>query len=280
MMDRFRFALLGPVLLVIAACTSQPTPEPGPAVLPTEEERLPSRYQHARDGAPPIPIDPADVHDAIPRPDPILTSGNISPYTIDGVTYEVLDNHIGYKVTGVASWYGAKFHGHETSNGEIYNLYLASAAHKTLPIPCYARVTNLANGKSIIVRVNDRGPFHSDRVIDLSYGAAVKLGYMELGTAQVRVEVLQVAGAEDRRGTIAGDYRYLQLGAYSSQTSALRLQDTLQDLLAPPVFVSPVQSGPNLLYRVRIGPMSGAGEIAAVQEQLRLAGYEGGQLLP
>jgi len=280
MMDRFRFALLGPVLLVIAACTSQPTPKSGPAVSATEEERLPSRYQQARDGAPPIPIDPADVHDAILRPDPILTSGNISPYTIDGVTYEVLDNHVGYKVTGVASWYGAKFHGHETSNGEIYNLYLASAAHKTLPIPCYARVTNLANGKSIIVRVNDRGPFHPDRVIDLSYGAAVKLGYMELGTAQVQVEVLQVAGAEDRRGTVAGDYRYLQLGAYSSQTSALRLQDTLQELLTPPVFVSPVESAGNLLYRVRIGPMSGAGEIAAVQEQLRLAGYEGGQLLP
>jgi rare lipoprotein A len=241
---------------------------------------LPSRYQHARDGAPPIPIDPADVHDAIPRPDPILTSGNISPYTVDGVTYQVLDNHIGYKVTGIASWYGAKFHGHETSNGEIYNLYLASAAHKTLPIPCYARVTNLANGKSIIVRVNDRGPFHPDRVIDLSYGAAVKLGYMELGTAQVQVEVLQVAGAEDRRGTVDGDYRYLQLGAYSSQASALRLQDTLQQLLAPPVFVSPVEAGGNLLYRVRIGPMSGAGEIAAVQEQLRVAGYEGGQPLP
>jgi len=279
-MDRLRFALLVPVLLAIAACTSQPTPKPGPAVPPTEEERLPSRYQQARDGAPPIPIDPADVHDAIPRPDPILTTGNISPYTIDGVTYEVLDNHLGYKVTGLASWYGAKFHGHETSNGEIYNLYLASAAHKTLPIPCYARVTNLANGKSIIVRVNDRGPFHPDRVIDLSYGAAVKLGYMELGTAQVQVEVLQVAGADDRRGTVDGDYRYLQLGAYSSQASALRLQDTLQQLLAPPVFVSPVESGGNLLYRVRIGPMSGAGEIAAVQEQLRVAGYEGGQPLP
>jgi rare lipoprotein A len=280
MMHRFRLALLGALLVVIAACTSQPTPKPGPATAPTEAELLPSRYQHARDGAPPIPIDPADVHDAIPRPDPILSAGNISPYVVDGVSYQVLDNHTGYRVTGIASWYGAKFHGHETSNGEIYNLYLASAAHKTLPIPCYARVTNLANGKSIIVRVNDRGPFHSDRVIDLSYGAAVKLGYMELGTARVEVEVLRVAGAEDRRGTVAGDYRYLQLGAYSSQTSALRLQDTLQELLAPPVFVSPVQSGENLLYRVRIGPMSGAGEIAAVQEQLRIAGYEGGQPLP
>jgi len=271
------FALVGLLALVTAACTSQPTPTPEPA---PDIASLPSRYQHARDGAPPIPIDPEDVHDAIPRPDPILSAGNNSPYIVDGVTYEVLGNHKGYRVTGTASWYGAKFHGHETSNGEIYNLYLASAAHKTLPIPCYARVTNLGNGKSIIVRVNDRGPFHSDRVIDLSYGAAVKLGYMEQGTAQVAVEVLDVAGVDDRRGTVAGDYRYLQLGAYSSESSALRLQERLQELLAPPVFVSEVQSGANLLYRVRIGPMSGAGEIESVQQQLRLAGYEGGQPLP
>jgi rare lipoprotein A len=278
MIPRPLFALVGLLALVIAACTSQPKPTPEP--LPPDTAGLPSRYQHARDGAPPIPIDPADVHDAIPRPDPILSVGNSSPYTVDGVTYQVLGNHKGYKVTGTASWYGAKFHGHETSNGEIYNLYLASAAHKTLPIPCYARVTNLGNGKSVIVRVNDRGPFHSDRVIDLSYGAAVKLGYMEQGTAQVQVEVLDVAGVDDRRGSVAGDYRYLQLGAYSSETSALRLQGILQELLAPPVFVSEVQSGQNLLYRVRIGPMAGAGEIQAVQEQLRLAGYEGGQPLP
>lgn len=274
-----RFAFIGLLLAVIAACTSQPKPAPESAP-GADVASVPSRYQHARDGAPPMPIDPADVHDAVPHPDPILSVGNASPYTIDGVAYQVLDNYKNYRVRGIASWYGAKFHGHQTSNGEIYNLYLASAAHKTLPIPCYARVTNLGNGKSIIVRVNDRGPFHSDRVIDLSYGAAVKLGYMEVGTAQVEVEVLDVAGVDDRRGTIAGDYRYLQLGAYSSETSALRLQDKLQELLAPQVFVSEVQSGESLLYRVRIGPMSGAGEIETVQEQLRMAGYEGGQPLP
>ncbi|MCB1702653.1 MAG: septal ring lytic transglycosylase RlpA family protein [Halioglobus sp.] len=227
-----------------------------------------------------MPIDAADVHDAVPRPDPILTVGNMSPYTIDGVTYEVLDDHTEYRVRGTASWYGAKFHGHETSNGEIYNLYLASAAHKTLPIPCYARVTNLANGKSIIVRVNDRGPFHSDRVIDLSYGAAVKLGYMEAGTTEVEVAVLNVVGVDDRRGSVAGDYRYLQLGAYSTISSAQRLQDKLQELLESPVFVSEVQSGESLLYRVRVGPMTRPGEIQDVQELLRTAGYDGGQPLP
>ena len=272
-------ALIGALTLVIVACSSQPVPTPEPAPAP-DTSSLPSRYQHARDGAPPMPIDAADVHDAVPRPDPILTVGYMSPYTIDGVTYEVLDDHTEYRVRGTASWYGAKFHGHETSNGEIYNLYLASAAHKTLPIPCYARVTNLANGKSIIVRVNDRGPFHSDRVIDLSYGAAVKLGYMEAGTTEVEVAVLNVVGVDDRRGSVAGDYRYLQLGAYSTISSAQRLQDKLQELLESPVFVSEVQSGESLLYRVRVGPMTRPGEIQDVQELLRTAGYDGGQPLP
>ena len=272
-------ALIGALTLVIVACSSQPVPTPEPAPAP-DTSSLPSRYQHARDGAPPMPIDAADVHDAVPRPDPILTVGNMSPYTIDGVTYEVLDDHTEYRVRGTASWYGAKFHSHETSNGEIYNLYLASAAHKTLPIPCYARVTNLANVKSIIVRLNDRGPFHSDRVIDLSYGAAVKLGYMEAGTTEVEVAVLNVVGVDDRRGSVAGDYRYLQLGAYSTISSAQRLQDKLQELLESPVFVSEVQSGESLLYRVRVGPMTRPGEIQDVQELLRTAGYDGGQPLP
>jgi len=273
------YVLCGLLVLAVVACTSQPEPTPE-STTGEAQQSVPSRYQQATDSAPPRSISPADVADAVPRPDPILSVGNISPYTVNGVTYRILDNHKGYQVRGTASWYGAKFHGHETSNGEIYDLYQASAAHKTLPIPCYVRVTNLANGKSIVVRVNDRGPFHSDRVIDLSYGAAVKLGYMEAGTAQVEVQVIDVVGVDDRRGTVAGDYRYLQLGAYSSENSARRLQDSLQALLAPPVFVSQVQSGESLLFRVRIGPMSGAQEIETVQGQLRMAGYDGGQPLP
>lgn len=277
MTARAFFPLVGALALLVAGCSGQPKQEPSS---PADVADIPSRYQQARDGAPPMPIDPADVHDAVLKPDPILSVGNASPYVIAGVSYDILSSHKGYSATGTASWYGAKFHGHQTSNGEIYNLYLASAAHKTLPIPCYARVTNLSNGKSIIVRVNDRGPFHSERLIDLSYGAAVKLGYMEVGTAQVEVTVLDVAGAEDRRGTAAGDYRYLQLGAYSSENSARSLQDRLQELLSPPVFVSEVQTGKSMLYRVRIGPMAGASEIENVQKQLRLAGFDGGQPLP
>lgn len=272
------FILLGVLALVVVACTSEPTKDPDSGQAAGTDG--PSRYQQAQDGAPPRTIDPAEVKNAVPRPDPILSVGNASPYDVNGITYEILDDYKGYKVRGTASWYGSKFQGHKTSNGEIYDLYLASAAHKTLPIPSFARVTNLANGKSIIVRVNDRGPFHSDRVIDLSYGAAVKLGYMEVGTAQVEVEVVDVIGVDDRRDTVAGDYRYLQLGAYSTEDSARLLQDKLQELLSPPVFISEVQSGANLLYRVRIGPMSGADELETVQKQLRLAGYDSGQPLP
>lgn len=220
------------------------------------------------------------VVDAVPRPDPILAAGNRSPYTVNGEQYDILQDASDYKQRGIASWYGTKFQGHKTSNGEIFDLYQATAAHKTLPIPCYARVTNLANGRSVVVRVNDRGPFHDDRLIDLSYAAAIKLGYMEQGTAQVEVEVLQIAGVDDRRNAPGGSYRYLQLGAYGSEASARRLQSELQALIAAPVAVSPVQSGDDLLYRVRIGPVGDGDELLAVQETLEKGGYGVGQPLP
>lgn len=240
----------------------------------------PSRYPDATDGAPLRVIGPEDVTDALPRPDPILKVGNQSPYTIDGVTYEILEDHRNYSERGIASWYGTKFHGHQTSNGEMFDLYQATAAHKTLPIPCYARVTNLENGRSVVVRVNDRGPFHSDRLIDLSYGAAVKLGFMEKGTARVEVTVLDIAGVDDRRSTAAGDYRFLQLGAFGSELSAQRLQGKLQPLLSVPVFISPVQAGETLLYRVRVGPVADTAELLAVQQLLEQSGYSSGQPLP
>ncbi|MGH8354986.1 MAG: septal ring lytic transglycosylase RlpA family protein, partial [Pseudomonas sp.] len=110
------------------------------------------------------------------------------PYTVLGKTYYPMPDARRYQATGVASWYGTKFHGQATANGETYDLYGMSAAHKTLPLPSYVRVTNLENGKSVILRVNDRGPFYSDRIIDLSFAAAKKLGYAEVGTARVRVE--------------------------------------------------------------------------------------------
>ena len=239
-----------------------------------------SRYPQAQDTAPVRSITADEVADAVPRPDPVLAAGNKSPYTVNGMRYEVLEDASAYRQRGIASWYGTKFHGHETSNGENYDLYQATAAHKTLPIPCYARVTNLDNGRSVVVRVNDRGPFHDDRLIDLSYAAAVKLGYMERGTAPVEVEVIQVTGVDDRRDAISGSYRYLQLGAYGSEASAQRLKTELQALLTAPVSVSEVQSGDNLLYRVRVGPVADNEELLAIQQKLQNGGYDSGQPLP
>ena len=261
-----------PALLLFQACSSS-GPAGGDAYQAT-------RYSQAEDAAPMRHIGPDDVSDAIPRADPILAVGNRSPYTVNGRTYEILDDYHNYRERGTASWYGSKFHGHETSNGEIFDLYAASAAHKTLPIPTYARVTNLANGRSVVVRVNDRGPFHSDRLIDLSYAAAVKLGYMEQGTAPVEVAVLNIAGVDDRRGTTGGEYRYLQLGAYGTEASARRLLAELQAFVQPPVCISQVESGGRTLYRVRVGPVANADELALVQQQLRDGGYPEAQPLP
>jgi rare lipoprotein A len=276
---RFSTAAAAVLVLLLAACASQP-PEPGKDAASKAAASPKSRYAATHDFAPLKPISPDQVFDAVPKPDPILAVGNMSPYVIDGVTYEVIKDYRSYEEQGVASWYGAKFTGHETSNGELYDVYQPSAAHKSLPIPCYARVTNLENGKSIVVRVNDRGPFHSDRLIDLSYAAAVKLGYMEKGTAPVKVEVIDVVGVEDRRDASYGVYRYLQLGAFGKETTARTLLQELQALLSAPVFITPVESGGTLLYRVRVGPVEDKQHLLALQQQLQDRGYEPGQPLP
>ena len=151
---------------------------------------------HVRDS---VPDEIPDV-DAIPEPEvtnePRSAVGNRKTYAVLGKKYEVLDDAKGYVETGVASYYGKKFHGRRTSNLEVYDMYAFSAAHKTLPLPSFARVTNLDNGKSVIVRVNDRGPFHSGRLIDLSYAAATKLGYVSQGTARVEVRALMPGETE------------------------------------------------------------------------------------
>lgn len=269
--------LLVALALFVAGCASRPplSQTPGEPGQPPVADR-----DAVRDGPPLRSIRPEDVRDAVPRPDPILSLGNLSPYTVLGETYHVLPSLANYRERGIASWYGTKFDGQKTSNGEIFDLYAASAAHKTLPIPCYARVTNLENGRSIVVRVNDRGPFHSDRLIDLSYGAAVKLGFMQVGTAPVEVEVINLAGIDDRRGTPLGSYRFVQLGAFGSESSAQRLRAELEALVSTPVAVSPVDTGSGLLYRVRIGPMESNEEILLVQQRLQASGYTGTQLLP
>lgn len=232
------------------------------------------------DGAPTVSLSPEDVQDAVPRPDPILDAGNISPYEVEGISYTVMESAAGYSADGIASWYGTKFHGNKTSNGEIYDLYLPTAAHRSLPIPSYVRVINMGNGKSVVVRVNDRGPFHPDRLIDLSYAAAVKIGMVDDGTANVRVEAISLAGVDDRRGQQAGAYRYLQLGAFSSEDTALHMRDAVAALVTVPVTVTPVDVGGRRLSRVRLGPVTDGAELNRLRELLMTRGYSPGLALP
>lgn len=168
---------------LLTACVSSTPPSSAP---PSSG----GRYELENDSPLLEPIDLSRVRAVIPRAENRTLAGNKSPYTINGRTYRVMSDESGYAATGFASWYGRKFHGHLTSNGEIYDMFQLSAAHTTLPIPSYIRVTNLDNGKSIIARVNDRGPFHDGRIVDLSYAGAVMLGYADKGTARVRVEAV------------------------------------------------------------------------------------------
>jgi rare lipoprotein A len=179
--------LLSAVLLTACGTTSSP---------PSSSSSQPNagRYQMENDSPLLEPIDLSKVRPVIPKVEKRTLAGNKSPYTINGRTYRVMESEAGYSATGFASWYGRKFHGHLTSNGEVYDMFQLSAAHTTLPIPSYIRVTNLDNGKSIVARVNDRGPFHDGRIVDLSYAGAVMLGYANTGTARVRVEAIVPGG--------------------------------------------------------------------------------------
>lgn len=168
-----------------------------------------SRYSQRHDSAPTRLPTPAELQDAIPVPEPPSPQGN-ADYQVLGQQYQVLDSAAGFTETGIASWYGNKFHGHLTSNGEYYDMYSMTAAHKHLPLPSYVRVTHLENGKSVVVRVNDRGPFHPQRVIDLSFAAAYKLDMLDTGTAPVRVEAIEF------KSPLQGHEYYIQLVASSN----------------------------------------------------------------
>ncbi len=230
------------------------------------------------DSTPPA-ISADAIEDAHPRPDPILAAGNTSPYTVNGKTYTVLPTARGYSQQGIASWYGLKFHGRKTANGERFSVYGPTAAHKTLPIPSYVRVTNLENQRSMVLRVNDRGPFHPNRIIDLSYGAAVKLGFANQGTASVLVEALDIAGVDDRRD-IDGRYRFIQLGAFASQQSADSLRQRVQSVVEVPVEVTVVDTHAGRLYRLRAGPFQSESELYQARRHLQAAGLPQGQPLP
>ena len=249
------------------------------------------RYDMQHDSPTLEPIDLGAVRPVIPRVEQRTVAGNKSPYTINGVTYHVLENESGYSEVGMASWYGRKFHGHLTSNGEVYDMFQVSAAHTRLPIPSYVRVTNLDNGKSLIARVNDRGPFHPGRVVDLSYAGAVMLGYADKGTARVRVEAVvpesgqpaaavasyAVNSVEQQaveRRLIEEDVgrEYLQVGAFASLDAARQLVAQVSGLTPLPVLIaSETADSGVLLHKVRIGPVSARDEIQSLIDALMSA---------
>ena len=189
MKNAYKLTMVLVVAGLISACSTTTLNSSG--ITPSGNKKSAgTRYSIKQDHGPVQHEDMSGLADAVPRVEVHSRGGNKSTYEVWGKKYNVMPSSTGFTQTGLASWYGKKFHGHLTSNGEIYDMYAMSAAHKNLPLPTFARITNLENGKIVIVRVNDRGPFHGDRVIDLSYAAASKLGYRKKGVAKVLIEAI------------------------------------------------------------------------------------------
>ncbi len=220
-----------------------------------------------RDRGPDQPVDVSHVPDAVPQKVPPSRYGNPDSYTVLGKTYHVLRDARGFRQRGLASWYGMKFHGRRTSSGERYDMYAMTAAHKTLPLPTWVRVTNLENGRSVVVKVNDRGPFHDGRIIDLSYAAAAKLGVLARGTAPVEIVALTPGEEAPKRGhpVIAGSGRYLQAGAFASLPNARSLQRRIERRHAFPVEIR----RENGLHKVVVGPLEAAADIETLSRTLQ-----------
>ena len=262
------------LMLALAACSSAPAPAP-----PSSS----SRYSIEQDRAPSGHLDIDSIPEVVPEPFARTLAGNRSPYTVLGKTYHVMPTEDGYNERGIASWYGEKFHGHKTSNGEFFDMYKVSAAHKSLPIPSFLRVTNLDNNRSLVVRVNDRGPFHGDRIVDLSYAAALKLGYADRGTARVQLEAIIPDGvvvdraAGNNNNTLSqqtlrvastGD-KYIQVGAFADINSAREMSDKLRAMTNRPVFIRSLDSANSgVLHRVRIGPVNDTSEIRRITQSV------------
>jgi rare lipoprotein A len=246
---------------------------------------------------PPPPADATQVPDAVPRSEPRSAYGNPAFYEVAGRRYIVLASATGYVERGVASWYGLDFHGKRTASGEGYDMYAMTAAHKTLPVPCYARVTNLANGRSVIVRVNDRGPFVGNRVIDLSYSAAARLDMLRNGTAFVEVRTVGAGGEPPGGGApsapplsvsplpgvgtaVAADAPvavpvrklYIQVGAFADAGNAQRVLARLRAGGLGNAFITTTTRN-DRLARVRLGPLASVEEFDALSARLTGLGF-------
>ncbi len=259
---RLIMAVLLGLLLISCAGEQKKEPEPG-------------------DGPSLSDLKAGDVADAVPRAEPLARYGNQSPYEVFGKTYTVMQSNKGYHEQGVASWYGSKFHGRRTSSGEPYDMHLATAAHKSLPLPTYAVVTNLGNGRKVIVKINDRGPFKSGRLIDMSYGAALRLDMIATGTARVDVRVidvdsgsteLKIADTAADSGVDAGNNgeTWLQAGAYGRREGAEQLAGRLQQADVSPVTIHKTGN----LFRVWLGPYLSSVELESVIARVIELGFE------
>ncbi|RXJ73092.1 septal ring lytic transglycosylase RlpA [Veronia nyctiphanis] len=212
------------------------------------------RYQMSNDKTPEATPSLAHIEDAEPRYEAYSRAGN-RDYTLNGQRYKVIKPDNGFKEEGLASWYGEKFHGHLTSNGEIYDMFSMSAAHKTLPLPSYVQVENTVNGKKAIVRVNDRGPFHEGRIIDLSYAAASKLGVLKTGTAPVKITLLKPKKPQDELEwqTLVKEQYFVQLLALSDKKRAEKAATNFSRTLGLP---TAIKARDDKIFVVRLGPFS------------------------
>jgi rare lipoprotein A len=242
------------------------------------------RYRQHQDSPPSSLPSKVDFTDAVPKYEP-YKKANHRPYTIRGVRYTPMQTGLGYSATGEASWYGQKFHGHLTSNGEIYDMYAMSAAHKTLPLPSFARVTNLENGRQVVLRINDRGPFHGGRLIDLSYAAAMKLDVLSTGVAKVKLDVIHVSenGQVNIGNSQSLNYLkasepntpnkafFIQVAALRNKQKITRMAKGLKSLYQVP-YHTPEKGG---MYRLQLGPINDEKVASELLAELKQNGYDG-----
>lgn len=250
-------------------------------------------HMKRNDGPPNFYVDETKIPNAVPKAEPLAKYGNYKSYVVLGKRYYTLKTSKNYSAVGTASWYGTKFHARKTSSGESYNMLGMTAAHKTLPLPTYVEVTNLRNHRKVIVKVNDRGPFESNRLIDLSYVAAKKLGMLGHGTAQVRIRAIN-PGADDQRNELASTDPfspflrhknhapavpithggvYIQVGAFKQRANAEQMRRRLASKLNMPVYIY-APSGSSSLYRVKVGPIRDAATAKHLSKQLAYYGFK------
>ncbi len=236
-----------------------------------------SRYRENDDSVPTTALDISKLVEPVPVVEPRSLYGNKSPYSVRGRSYHVLPSARGYDERGIASFYGNKFHGYKTSSLETYDMYKFSAASTTLPLPSYAKVTNLQNGKNVIVRINDRGPFHEGRLIDLSYAAAVKIGIWPKGTGQVEVVGIDPSNpaSELPRSPVVTSSQpgiFLQVGAFSEADNAERLAQRLREANLGAVQLSDVLVNGQAVHRVRIGPLANVNRADQISDRIERMG--------